>query len=653
MNGGLDPASKLGVYDVPCGGVLAVQAATTLGAVNFFGTSTAASGLQRVLADTVIVAASAQDQAGGLLTTVRNADLTLQTLTNCLASVPSTSVVAGNFIRLDNRAPSPSLWDPTAPGQGATVVGSSVWLGSSVSFPTTPSATNGLTLGVDVAGATTGAGNVTTTWQYAPAGTAKSSAAWTAVNASSTIPESGSSSAYNLRLITRDAIGNADTSLVGIAGSDATFGVDLHNPTATVRPEAMPIASAVVSNGACADNRIPGSDATHPGSCAAVALPNGAVFSVTGSDPPSANGNAGSGLGPAPLNLSIRGIRPSGAGQASFCGIGQTPAPANDPNCATVVERVPLSVTLPTTPGEYRVAWTLSDQANNKTAPSVFQYYIDNTPPVITGAVTVPSAIAGGAQFTVDGLTDDMDVVGVNGALNYPGAGVRILYPGTLTGAGGAAIFDSVLARAQQGTVTLSTFYRTLTPMTAGPGFGPGGKPDQLRVRAVDGARNLSLAALAPLSASSITGTGVPGYTLGVSLTDFQIQLSNATVNGSGTGGTRSTTITAHTTTPLTVGASPFSEVCFYYANHATFGSEGAGTNGVNQGAAGELVLIGCSSTVTASTNGSSLFYDFAMPFDPPDTFDGPLAGGLTIRAIGVNISGDALLSMPVVLTVL
>lgn len=650
LNGGSDAASN-GINlsaNVACGTATSTATGVTPGAVAFSGTTTGATGVQHRMIDTLIVTAFLTDATGNNVTLVRNPDLSVQSTTVCGPPyTASNSVTSGNFIRLDNQRPlsianvGASRFD-FAP-QGGTVTGTAAWVGAGYVFTgTATSAALGVTVGGEPGGM--GINTDRITFQYAPVGTASTSSAWTTVTAATAIAPTSDALTYSLRMITRDSLGNADTSIVRDIPTNLTnmtFGVDLRAPFSS-RTSAS-VSGNVVSTVACTNR---------PGiNCARAALA-AATFDLTVVD--SAQGTAtGSGFDGTPLAIAVRRWS-AGAGTTTTvtCVTGTSSSGTLCDNTADVAS---TGYAFPVLEGAYRVKFRVADQANNRTPDSTFMYYIDNTVPVVAASpVAIPASIGAATTFSTTGgaVTDNQDIAGANGYLNYPGPAVKFLLPGTSTVTGVA--LDSTLVRSGDATVTLPTpFYRFLTTMAAGPAFGAGSKPDGVGIRAYDAAQNLSAAQVVPLPAANISGAGAGAnpYTIGAAptdnLQDFTVAFTPAAPDN--TPGPAVVTITGRVTASTATVASPFTQVCFYYTIPATTGAEAAGTNNVTFSGQGDLVLIGCSATPTVTTTGTNRLFDYGQTWTMSSNWGA--VGTFGIRAVGVNANGDALITLPATLT--
>ncbi|HEX8942077.1 MAG TPA: hypothetical protein VF785_03000, partial [Gemmatimonadaceae bacterium] len=527
-----------------------------------------------------------------------------------------------NFIRLDNRAPDITTVAPTyVAGTQNTANG---WVGKNFIFSVAAGSLTGGSATADnqvaitaISPNSTGGGGVdkvTLNTQWAPQGTSASSTAWatfTSVTSLAETPAATGSVAYDLRLNVCDALGNCVAT-----PTLATFGVDLTPPTATTAsgPKA---------------NEIDGIGQT---------LTGGGSVSVSASDPQGANLVAGSGFGSNPVLVSETRLFPSGAtGQTTSCTIG-TPNTAGTACASPSAQPLTFAATT-TSPGQYALTYTVTDQAGNQSAPVALNYYLDQTAaPQMTGGIGIPASITAGAVFTASG-TDDMDFAAVNAYLNYPGV-ARVVVPGTSSAVGVA--FDNTLTRASTATVTLSAqqFYRSLGVINAGAITVPQTKPDRIGIRGLDAANNLAVADVGLFPATNISTPTT--LVIGTDLNDFAVSVNPTTVsNGNGTVLPRSTTITATVTAVDANHGTPFSQVCFYIINPT--GAEGAQADPVTGGAGGELSLLGCTAVNSTTLVGTNKLISSTMSFDPDAKYG--TASTLNIVAVGVTANGDALVT--------
>jgi hypothetical protein len=332
-------------------------------------------------------------------------------------------------------------------------------------------------------------------------------------------------------------------------------------------------------------------------------------------------------------------LSPSGAtGQAALCVFG---TPASGTSCAATAQ-TGLNTTFPGagTDGLYTLTYSLTDQAGNATAPTVVQYYIDQTAPTVTGGLAIPANITTGSTFSAS-AADNMDVAGSNGVLRYPItlgalAQVNLVEPSSLSATGTA--FDNTLTRAATATVSLSQFYRNLATMTGGT-INAGAAPNQIGVRSIDAAGNLSTQDVAAIPAANVS-TGV-AYTT-AQLTGFTIGAAPASLsNGTGTGAT-STTLTATVNAPSLTSNTPFTQMCFYVETPAGGTEGGAGLTATSsRTATGDVSLIGCTNTVVTTDAGGARTFTYTMTYDPASSLG--TATSINVYAIGSNANTDGL----------
>jgi predicted small lipoprotein YifL len=477
-----------------------------------------------------------------------------------------------------------------------------------------------------------GVDRVTLTTQFTTSSPASGTSTFTTFTAISAIPETASGTAYGFRIQACDALQNCNNTTPTQLGR---FGVDLVAPT-------LVTTSGPTNNGVYGIGSV---------------VPGGASFAI--SDPQGAGGVAGSGgASPAALLVTLQGLVPSGAtGSATTCFVGQLAAGATSGPCANAITQVSLvgtggpingqanvvgtSITLPTGPGEYTLTVRALDQAGNQSAPTTIRWYVDQAAPTVAAGVAIPAAIVGGSTFTVT-AADNMDVAAGNGYLQYP-VGFRFFEAGTASPAG--VTFDNALTRSSTVTVPLAVWFRSLTTTIGTAGV----KPDVLGLRAIDAASNLSnpeIVNLPPLNianGTTISGTGANGITSQV------LTASPTTIWAGGTAApTPGTTTLTYTVQALTQQTgTPFSQACFYY--RAPTGAQG-GASGPGGAATGDLVQIGCTSTVLTTTpNATDKFFTYTTTWTPPLALGGTAP---QVFAVGVTSATDAIISAPVVVTI-
>jgi hypothetical protein len=520
-----------------------------------------------------------------------------------ILTATSATATAANTIRLDNLAPDLATTPPTDTLNQNSTGG---WVGKNFVFSVAAGSIRLGSAANDVTSGVAGVDNVVDTTQVSQSGGSFANFA-----SPSALPETSSGSADALRLKICDALGNCKNT-----GTLTTFGVDLTAPTLSAVAGAVPkdqqvfnIASTVFTTAAFA------------------------VTDTSGTPGVTASGSNG-------VLAQVQGLRPSGAtGSQTVCAVGSPTGTAPAVTCKAPTAQ-PLTFTIPSTAGEYTMVVQGLDQAGNTSAPLTIHYYVDQAVPVVAGGVAVPASITSGSQFTST-ATDSMDVAAGNGSLQYTTLAVKFAEAGTGTPTG--VVFDNVLTRSSSITVTLNPFYRSLTNAFNTVGE----KPEQLVVRAVDAAGNLSLGAagagqvIALPPANITTGTAFSNSDPALGITAWSIAANPNPVDS-----LKTTTITASATAVSATSGSPFTQVCFF--EQSTQGTEG-GVAGPGGSASGELFSLGCTGAETTTGVFPSRLLNYSISFTAPVITGG---GTITIFAIGNNAGGDGLITAPLTLTV-
>jgi len=553
--------------------------------------------------------------AGGVgKATVPLLGVTVNTVDNTGNAGPSVTAAAANSIRLDNTAPDLTATAPTVTFNQNSSGG---WVGKNFVFSPAAGSINLGSAGADTihttSGTVAGVDNVVDTTQASLSG-----GAFANFSSVSSLAESSSGSSYALRLKICDALGNCSTT--SSSTPIATFGVDLTPPSLSA-----------VAGAAPKDNQVFNFGAT-PFTTAAFA-----VTDTSGTAGVTASGSNG-------VLAQVQGLVPgSGTSAATVCPVGNTSGSAPAVTCKSPNAQ-PLTFTIPSTAGEYTMTVQGVDQAGNTSAPITIHYYVDQAVPVVSGGVAVPASITTGTAFT-SSATDNMDVAAGNGSLQYTTLGVKFAEAGT--GSPTGVTFDNALTRSSTITVTLNPFYRSLTNAFNTVGE----KPEQLVVRALDAAGNLSLgsgvgAQVVALPAANITtGTAFSNSDPSTGISAWTIAANPNPVDS-----LKTTTITASATAVSATSGSPFTQVCFY--EQSTQGAEG-GVAGPGGSVSGELFLLSCTGaeTTTGVFNvGTGRLLNYSISFTAPVITGG---GTITIFAIGNNAGGDGLVTAtPLTLTV-
>jgi hypothetical protein len=509
-----------------------------------------------------------------------------------------------NFIRLDNLAPDKTIPTFTANTQNTNAG----WVGSAFLF------SKAIALASDTLD-NGGVDKVTITTQASPAG----AGTFTTFASPSNLAETSSSTAYDLRVIVCDALGNCSTT--GVLGQ---FGIDLTPPSLARLSGPKNLGVYNIGN----------------------PPPTTASFSL--SDTSNTTGVSASGSGTNGLLVSDQGLKPDSSnatGSRTVCAIGTATGSGNAKTCKAPVAE-PLTFSLPTaaiTDGEYTMVVTATDQAGNSSAALTIKYYVDQDAPTLTAAgQTFPNPINSTTSFTL-AAKDSMDIAAGNGFLAY--GGVHFFETGTASPTG--ALFDNALVRTSNISVTLSTFYKSLQAAVGGNVPGTAGVlPSTVGMRAIDAAGNLSTNTpvdLTGVAANIGTATAISNNSTTNGITTFKI---DSIVKNPADAATAVQIFVDETAFSSTSG-NPFTQVCFYYASPS--GAEG-GAAGPSGAAAGELIKIGCATNAaTTGVTPPTRFFQYTFTWTPPSIFYG---SSVTIYAVGNTASNDALISDPVVLNV-
>src|SRR5688572_3173260 len=215
----------------------------------------------------------------------------------------------------------------------------------------------------------------------------------TSVTTGSQLAETTVSSAFPIRFVVKDALGNRTCFDLGAFGGNTAIGADFSAPTATITGPA-------VNTGYNAVGLVP-------------------AWAVSASD--NASGFTADPAGP--LRVSMTRLNADGTtscvdGSGSGC---------------TAVAR-PL--TFPgtdgsTTNGYYTTTITLRDQAGNAATLVTAQLNeLDAVAPTFTGGISLPAVITGAATNTfTTTVGDQLDLGSIFGVVTYPGVGLNIQYP--------------------------------------------------------------------------------------------------------------------------------------------------------------------------------------------------------------------------------
>lgn len=505
----------------------------------------------------------------GVAPGVNSANGVLQNLvTSIMASVTTPWVNANSTLT------------PSATGSGTNVLGlpSLATLNAATAGTDVEEGVDNITVGVwvPVAG------------QTLPAATASNACPLTGLTSVTTgnqLAETTVSSAYPVRLVFKDALGNTVCTDLGVVlGGNTAIGADFTAPSGTI---AGPVPNT-------------GYNAAPP------------AWAVTATD------NA-SGFTASPLRVSMTRLN---VNNTTTCVIG------TGGSCTAATQPLTFSSTGGSaTEGYYTSTITLTDAAGNTTTMVTGQVNgFDVTVPAYTGGISLPAVIAGAASNTfTTTVTDNLDLGSIFGVVNYPGAGVSIQYQTQAVGTFGSPLEQT----ATNVGYVAADWIRCLNPATsfAVASNPPGGITLSLTDQTTLPSSNTTTLASAAFGANAQACTGAAGN---VAINTFvqnavvypgtatQVDLDGATmVAASAT----TVALQAVADVPLNTSADPFSRVDFYYQN-----------------AAGNFVKIGTATAVLAQTQ-TNRTYTYNFTWDPAAPVQ---TGSVTVAAIGVDAQGDA-----------
>jgi hypothetical protein len=295
------------------------------------------------------------------------------------------------------------------------------------------------------------------------------------------------------------------------------------------------------------------------------------------------------------------------------------------------------------TEGYYTTSITLSDAAGNLLTLITSQLNaLDVTVPAFSGGISLPAVIAGATTNTfTTTVTDNLDLGSIFGVVAYPGFNLQ--YPSNTIGAFGSPLEQastnfgyavanwircinpagSFLVAANQPTgITLSVTDQTSVPSTnttslASGAFGANAAPcntpaGQGHVGNIPSGGINSFLDVAPNYGAGKTDVDLDGQS---------VATTSAT----------SVVLSAIADVGLSTSADPFSRVDFYYQN-----------------AAGNWVKIGTASAVLAQTQ-TNRTYTYTFTWDPAAPV---AAGSIPVMAVGVDAQGDAVVTAGVTVTI-
>jgi len=520
-----------------------------------------------------------------------------------------------------------------------------------------------------------GVDKVTVLFQFA---NNSSGASYTTVTGTSSIAESATSSTYKLRMITMDALGNADTT--GNASSPQaviTFGVDKTAPTNTVGSAPANQATSTAANGngnysfTISDNL----SGTGPALVAMARQWNG-LSSVSSSNEGRINTNV-----TAPAGATYNNIGTSATSTQEPCYIGRFNATqaAAGPNaiplfnaagsaigfCTPVVYNLGAG-TLPAEPatilptpvagldGYWTTTVVAQDVAGNQAAPVTRTVLEDVTSPVVANIDLPPTATGNATVSFPAAVTDNAstsvgDITGSWITQTFSGPAVSLRWPTT---AGPGTAFDNVLTNNTTVTPAIPNFIKNLQVGAASAvPSSPANDVSSVTVTAMGAAGNVGtltatfnpgLPQLVAGASTTFTATTVPSWAIQA---PSNANISNCPNDTCTPAATQPTSITLTVTAqgPTATYVNPFATgtVEFWYRPTG---------NAV-------WYLIGNAGAGSSRDNSVNRFWDYSITFNPPNFTPDQVSlttAGMTIDvvAIGVNAAGDAIMTAPVTLTV-
>lgn len=496
-------------------------------------------------------------------------------------------------LRVDNSAPGvlPANFATALPAFVITPIAltpNPIWVNASTAFAAgklgVPSQTtlNGQTVdpGVD---------NVTATFYFGAAGSLTGASGscnvtgLTQVTTGSQLPETIVSTAYQVRAVFTDALGNKTCSDFA-----NTIGADFTPPTFQIQPGSVGPNAAFPNIGA-----VP-------------------VFAVGASD------NA-SGFGATPLTVSVIRQTPS----ATECVYGSAAGcinPAAQNLTFNIVSGATAAGATVIGEGYYTTTVTLSDQAGNTTTVVTNQVdLVDGTAPTFGGGISLQPVYTGNqpAVFTTN-VADVIDLNQIFGVVSYAAGAFQ--YPAQQLGSFGLP-FET------QATVnyTVQQYMRCVN--TAAQGFAamPGNEAQQINLTLSDQAGNFAFANK-PLG----TNAGTCGAVGDVAINTFiQNAPSNATVSlGAAAATPKSTQLQAIADVPLNTSANPFVRVDFYIfdATSGTYKQIGTSSPLLTQTQTNRTWTYSFTWTPTAAQLPANAVFPFTA----------------SVFAVGVDSQGDA-----------
>jgi hypothetical protein len=421
----------------------------------------------------------------------------------------------------------------------------------------------------------------------------------TAVTTGSQLAETTVSTAYPLRYVFRDALGN-----------QTCFDHSLINPTAIIGVSGGPAIGADFVIPSIISVAGPAANSFFTSQAAMVDF----AFSVT---------DNASGFGPNPVNAKI--VRLDSA-NAALCILGSgSSCTAKD----TILTFDPTKTL--TNSGYYTITYAIKDQAGNITTATTITYLLDQVAPTWSGGVSLPSVIAGATTNTFTATpSDNLDLGPVYGVVDYPTLDIQ--YPNQSLGTygaplekGGTAIGYAVANWIR--CVNNATDFATTT-----------NQPTLITLTVADQAGNTANLASPAFGANAqVCGAvgATPINTFGPTVATLPATKTEVDIDGANMATTSVTTVSlsAVADVPLNTAVDPFARVEFYYET-----------------APGSNIwrFAGFANGVLAQTP-TTRTYTYTFTWDPDANVPSAALPGATVAvmAIGVDAQGDAVRTAP------
>jgi hypothetical protein len=348
-----------------------------------FGVSTATPGVARIETPNITVGISGQVASGNPY------------IGNAIVNLGSVPLGPANALRLDNLAPRFTLLDIT-PATLNCLPAIACYINGAFLFAERAGFARTVDFGVDAQ---------VTTFTAGPA-----QASLMTVQSGGQLPESPVAQTNLLAATSTDVIGN----------SRMVFATNVNTCVSHSSTSVAPASIQPTGDGSCAGvtaiQRF-GIDVTPPTLLTIAGLPHngandGGVYTFSFIDVGGSPTAGPSGFSANPVSILFERILPSG----TTC-FGDAGAP--NPDCALVADDG--AVTLPATPGYFRLNAFATDQAGNVSTRLIRMTLIDVAPPVV-GGIVAPSLITGGAAATMRAAaTDNVELGDVNAAIGFEG----------------------------------------------------------------------------------------------------------------------------------------------------------------------------------------------------------------------------------------